>query len=1386
MEELADALWLARRLPSYGTVIEETETTGAQGSEPDTVAEPPPAEPPGAHRGTLGEIAAPAVAIAQATLHIAPQSSAAPNLVRSPAVPAIPRALSLARALRPLRVAASSRTVRYLNEEATAQRIAETRIWQPEMWPAPERWLDLALVVDDSASMIVWHRTVSELQAVLEQLAAFRDVRVWRVNTDDEKLVLRTGAVAGGSGRSPDELIDPTHRRVVLVFSDCIGRAWGDGRAASLLERWAKAGPVAIVQPLPQRLWWRCGFAVEAVRIKAAQAGLPNDRLVVRARNEAETPPGVAIPVMELEPRWVRPWAELVGGGSRQIDGMAMFTGLPVAKAPEDDNAVDLTPMERVSRFRAGSSPTAFRLAGYLAAAPLRLPVMRLVQHAMIPESTSAHLAEVFLSDLLKKADPVAGSDDVAYEFHDGVRDVLLGSLHRGEAMAVLRRVWEVIRGRWGSALDFPALLKAVQHGDEDLRQDPPFAQVAARVLARLGGRYAEIAERLASQSAAGPDGAAPPREGALPPGPDQEDTGQDARRDADESADDTVAVDEEARTHGGPVFGGGLPPRNPVFTGRDDLLRAVRERLTDAVTALVPHGPHGLGGQGKSQLAVEYAYRYSGDYDLVWWIPAEQITLARSSLALLARQLGTPLSDDINRTVEHVLDALRSGRPYRRWLLIYDNATDPDELVPLMPISAGSPADRLTTPVPTGHVLITSRDRRWARQAITNEVGVFERPESTALLRRRVPRLTAAEADRLADRLGDLPLAVEQAAAWQAETGSSPEEYLSLLDHRLQDESDENLPADYPAELAATLGLAFERLREESPAAGRLLELWAFFGPEPVSEGLLSAGAEAQLPAPLKELLADGDLLRQAMRDINRYALGRFDPEAVSLQVHRLVRTILQAGLSAEEHRLVQDRVHRILAAATPSAPPDDETTWGRRAEIAPHVVLAGVIGGSTTDVRGVALDQMRYLYFLGDFEGSRVLGEIALARWREDLGPDDGSVLRAGWELGNVLRALGDLAAAGALNAEILRHTNDRFGPDHLVTMLTARSVGADLRLRGDFTEALRLDQDTMRRMLRMFGRDHVETLRTANNVGIGLRLLGEFRQAYEIDADSLERLKGRLGEVNRNTLLAMNQVARDLHGLGRYHEAATLQRDGLESMHRSLGPDHAFVLHAEMSHSVTLRRQGAYDEARSMAEDTFRLHLRRFGENHPDTLAARRGLAMACVVTGDLERARQLSEAALTGYRRVMGINHPFVHACAADYALTLRALGGHEAARVVDDAALGALHHSLGADHYYSLCCSVGLVHDLYRMGRLEAAHSRSREVLERFRARYGADHVYTLACSHNHRVISRALDREDTSPDPVAALRLILGRDHPEARAAAEGRLLECVIEPIPL
>jgi hypothetical protein len=1108
------------------------------------------------------------------------------------------------------------------------------------------------------------------------------------------------------------------------------------------------------------------------VRLRAPEAGTPNDQLWVRLRERTgDDELGVPIPVLELEPRWLGPWALLVGSGSIALTGMALFTGRPTAarlRDPADDRARPLSPLDRVRRFRATASPTAFKLAGYLAATPLRLQVMRLVQDAMLPDSRPAHFAEVFLGGLLRRADETTTGDpgdpgdpgDVEYDFHEGVRDILLSGLHRAEALRVLRNVWEVIKERLGSPLDFPALLAAVERGGGDVELERPFAWVAHQVLRRLGGRYSEIAERLGETL---PETAPATRPVETPvPG-----TG---------AGTGTAATATAAGGH--EVIWGDVPPRNPNFTGRDDLLRALRERLTAKLVALLPSERHGLGGVGKTGVAIEYAYRFMADYDLVWWVPAEQISLARSSLADLAGRLGVPASTDINRTVDGVLHALRTGRPYARWLLVYDNAGDPDELAPL-----------IAAPDLAGHVLITSRDARWDRHAATVEVDVLQRAESVALLRRRAPHISPSDAGRLAETLGDLPLAMEQAAAWQAETGTTVEEYLRLFDRARSRLAAEDLPDNYPLAHAVTWGLAFERLRAEAPAAGRLLELCAFFGAEPISLRLLATGRYAELPSPLDETLSDRDLLDRAVRDIDRYALAAFDGVHETIQVHRLVQAVLHARLSETEQAAIRRHVHLVLAAANPKTTPGDETAFPQRAEIAPHVVPSGIIDGEGGSVRQVSLDQVRYLYVLGDYEGSRRLGEMVLQRWRAKHGPDNEQTLIVGNYLANALRGLGDIPGAARLNSDILERMRRALGDDHPQTLVTASSVGGDLRLHGEFTKARLLDEDTLRRMRRVLGNNEARTLRCANNLGVDRRLLGDFAGALALDREIHSRYRRLLGDGHRDTIKAITQIARDLHGLGEYRPAAELHEESLGPYRALLGHDHTFVLEAAISQAVTLRKSGQYGPARRIAEETLQLARRRFGDDHHDTLLARSSLANDLVVTGDPDDGRRMAEQALAGCVRVFGEDHPFVHMCAVHLGIALRALGDLSTARTTDEATRASLHRLFGRDHYYTLCSATGLATDLFLLGEYEKAYELSADTLARSRRVRGTEHPYTLACAHNHGLVSGALwSRGEAGvlrDDALAGLRRILGENHPEVLAAAAGKPAECDIQPTP-
>jgi DNA-binding SARP family transcriptional activator len=258
------------------------------------------------------------------------------------------------------------------------------------------------------------------------------------------------------------------------------------------------------------------------------------------------------------------------------------------------------------------------------------------------------------------------------------------------------------------------------------------------------------------------------------------------------------------------------VPMRNPHFTGRAGLLEQLHQRLHAGEGTLVVQALYGLGGVGKTQLAIEYAHRFATDYDLVWWVSAEQPVLIADQLAQLAHKLDLPTRATVAGTIELVLAELRrrSG-----WLLIFDNAEHPQHLAPYQPGGAG-------------HVLLTSRAPGWGALGGRLEVDVLTRPETVALLQRRIPELDDRLADELAAELGDLPLAAAQAAAYLEQTTLPAADYLHRFRTRRASLLTKGDLLGYQERLDTTWTLSLERLRTDSPAAVPLLELAAFLAP--------------------------------------------------------------------------------------------------------------------------------------------------------------------------------------------------------------------------------------------------------------------------------------------------------------------------------------------------------------------------------------------------------------------------------------------------------------------------------------------------------------------------------------------------------------------------
>jgi hypothetical protein len=301
------------------------------------------------------------------------------------------------------------------------------------------------------------------------------------------------------------------------------------------------------------------------------------------------------------------------------------------------------------------------------------------------------------------------------------------------------------------------------------------------------------------------------------------------------------------------------LPPRNPDFSGRAALLEELHKTLTSrGATAVVQAATvHGLGGVGKTQLALEYAHRYAADYDVIWWVPSEQPVAIPGLLTGLARRLGVPEQADQAELLSSLWDELRQRS---RWLVVYDNAQGPRELAPHRP------------PGGAGRVLITSRASTWERATAAVRLDVLDRDESVAFLRRRTASSDTVSLAALAAALGDLPLALEQAAAYMEETRTTPAVYVDLYREHGAELLALGEPLTTEQTVATTWQVTLDRLGV-TPGAEDLLRLCAYLAPDGTPRALLSEHAEV-LPEPLNTTVGRPLAYNEAVGALGRYSL--------------------------------------------------------------------------------------------------------------------------------------------------------------------------------------------------------------------------------------------------------------------------------------------------------------------------------------------------------------------------------------------------------------------------------------------------------------------------------------------------------------------------------
>jgi tetratricopeptide (TPR) repeat protein len=841
------------------------------------------------------------------------------------------------------------------------------------------------------------------------------------------------------------------------------------------------------------------------------------------------------------------------------------------------------------------------------------------------------------------------------------------------------------------------------------------------------------------------------------------------------------------------------IPARNANFTGRDAFLRELREVLRSRGRAVILQQPdiEGLGAVGKTQVALEYAHRFREDYDVVFWLNCEPAQYVDASLVDLGKQLreefGASLPEEggVTEIARQVLEYL-SDRATPRWLLIYDNAEDIERITDGLLPSGG------------GDVLITSRNQGWEERGTlsqTLKLGLFERQESVGHLRRRLPAIDAADADRLAGELADIPLAVAAAGALLNTERLSVSEYLSLLDAEpVRPLPPEHALRAYPEAVVKAWHLSIDRLERRSAAAVRLLEISSVMVPE-ISFDLIYSEAMLGMVRDLDPTISEPAMIAKLVTQIEHHALIKVDRGARQIQVHRVFQMIMQERMSAEKLDSARRGVHSLLVVARPRGDVDDPQTWPGFRLLWPHVRPSQAERSSREDVRDLLVDRIRYLRQRDDLGPGRRRAQHIEEVWEQMLAveadPDSASarllrkqLYRLRFNLANILRDLGEFKQSRELDEAVLRGQVAELGDTHPHTLQTCGSLAADLRAQGKYRQAQELDQATYESwaLNSGFGEDYGGTLSAANNLALSNLLNGRYRDALRRDRQTLKRRSMLYAPGYPRTLDSGTAVARDLIEGGMYQEAAEMLADVINQSHRWLGADARITLNARLWLGVAQRCAGEPEKAAANITSAMIGLSRGFGPDSNDGLASRLSYALNQLTLNQVAEGRMGLYEVLAVYEGWLGSDHPNTLICRLNVATALCLEDRYADALANAERAVHGLSDALRPTHPYTLSAKLVWASVLAHLGKLDEAAELEELVLVERTNWLGPEHPDTLRCQAN-LLLTRHQQGATGQPTErqlvVSELGSVLGPDHPDVTAAGASRRLFCVINPQP-
>ncbi|MEU5687887.1 FxSxx-COOH system tetratricopeptide repeat protein [Streptomyces venezuelae] len=666
------------------------------------------------------------------------------------------------------------------------------------------------------------------------------------------------------------------------------------------------------------------------------------------------------------------------------------------------------------------------------------------------------------------------------------------------------------------------------------------------------------------------------------------------------------------------------LPSR--IFVGRDEALAALGRALSED-SQTITQTLHGLGGVGKTTLALHYAHDHRDEYRLVWWIRADTPDLIDAGLAALAARLRGGRAPAL-ATAQAASWAIGWLQTHPGWLLVFDNVERPEDVRPV--------TGQLRA---AGRQLLTSRcGGGWSGDPLP--LPVLDTEASLDLLARLTNGGDEEEARALAEELGHLPLALEQAGAFIAQTSITIGEYREMLREYARHTTDAAPAGSDPTRTMARIWrITLDALHERDPRAVEILRVAAWYAPTGIPRDLFAPLAEN--PVDLAGLLAL--LANYNMITIDRSTLG----------VHRLVQTVARTPADDDPHRgrelIDEARVQAAawLCGALPDDPDENVAGWPTWRHLLPHTeaLLAAWRPAEDNDSTLFVLNQVA-LYLQGQGEPLRAIDFL-----RRNLegslrlkGTGHLDTLTARNNLASAHERAGDVSRAIPLFEETLAERLQILGKDHPHTLTSRNNLACVYEAAGDLHRAIPLYEETLVDRQRVLGGNHPQTLSSSNNLAYAYSSVGELDRAIALYEKTLAGRLRVLGEDHPDTLMSRHNLASAYKDAGDVPRSISMLEKVWSDRSRVLGAVHPDSLASRNNLAHAYLRDGQTDRARLLFEGNLADQLRVLGEEHPDTLTTQNNLAFLWEFSDDVSRALRLYEEVLTVRLRVLGEDHP----------------------------------------------------------------------------------------------------------------------------------------------